>query len=367
MGKFDKSVLIIGPFPKPITGNSIANKVVFEGLNKKKGVKVRRINSSTSFFDEKVGVFSFKKAFNSLRFNFEGYKIFRSDIVYITPGQSFLGVLKYAFLIWFSKALRKKVVLHIHGNYLRDEYRSISRIKKRVARSILGIANKGIVLSESLTPNLTPFLKSENIEIVYNFVEDYLLEGLNKEVVKNKNLKKLRVIYLSNLMIEKGIIDLLEALKILEKDGVEFEAKLAGNIDINSRDRINEYLETLNNVSYIGVVDGDDKKRLLLWGNVFVFPSYYKMEGQPLSIIEAMATGNVILTTNHAGISDIFSSKNGLFVEPQNPTDIILKMKNVMKEKNKFEEIMRYNHQQSSTIYRSDLFINKIYKILKEV
>jgi len=37
------------------------------------------------------------------------------------------------------------------------------------------------------------------------------------------------------------------------------------------------------------------------------------MEGQPISILEAMATGNIILTTNHAGIPDIFEMSVSLF------------------------------------------------------
>jgi len=37
------------------------------------------------------------------------------------------------------------------------------------------------------------------------------------------------------------------------------------------------------------------------------------MEGQPISIIEAMASGNLIITTKHGGIQDICSDMNALF------------------------------------------------------
>ena len=58
----------------------------------------------------------------------------------------------------------------------------------------------------------------------------------------------------------------------------------------------------LEHTDYIGIVNGKAKKNLLEWGNVFVLPTFYKMEGQPISILEAMATKNLVVTTNHAGI-----------------------------------------------------------------
>jgi hypothetical protein len=39
------------------------------------------------------------------------------------------------------------------------------------------------------------------------------------------------------------------------------------------------------------------------------------MEGQPISILEAMGLGNVIVTTKHAGIPDVCGNKNAVFVD----------------------------------------------------
>ena len=49
-----KRLLIIGPFPEPITGNSLSNKVVYEGFRKKEMFTVEKINTSLTFFDEAV-------------------------------------------------------------------------------------------------------------------------------------------------------------------------------------------------------------------------------------------------------------------------------------------------------------------------
>ena len=178
-----------------------------------------------------------------------------------------------------------------------------------VYRKTIQLCDKGIVLSKSLRKNLTPFLSDNKIFELENFVEDFLFEGN-----KNKNFDKLRVIYLSNLMTEKGVFDLLDSLKILNENNIEFEAKIAGGIDASVEEEIKHKLNDLSHcVDYLGLIYDQDKKSLLEWGNTFVFPTYYSMEGQPISIFEAMATGNVILTTKHAGIPDVFEEEiNGL-------------------------------------------------------
>ena len=54
------SILLIGPFPGPLSGVSIANQVVSEVLSDDSQFEVDIINTSYSRFDEEIGKFSFK-------------------------------------------------------------------------------------------------------------------------------------------------------------------------------------------------------------------------------------------------------------------------------------------------------------------
>ncbi|MBU2949619.1 glycosyltransferase family 4 protein [Tamlana agarivorans] len=358
-------ILVIGPFPNPTTGVSLANKVVFEGLNDMKQFSIDSINTSFNKFEENIGVFSVSKALFYLKLNFRAYKIFGADMVYITPGQTFFGVMKYAVFIILASLFKRDIVIHVHGNYLGKEYRLIKGLKKTVFKWILDKTNKGIVLSESLRGNMSPFVDGDHIFVLYNFVEDYLF--LNEEdIFKDENNIKPKIFFLSNLMEEKGILDLLEALKILEKKGVEFEAKIAGNIDAQNKSKIETYFNELNQVSYCGVVSGQAKKELLIWGNVFVLPTYYEMEGQPISILEAMATGNLVLTTNHSGIPDIFKDEvNGFYVEKKNPGSIVSKIEMIANHPDNFLGIRKYNFSIALKNYRVDNFISNLVNIIK--
>ena len=155
---------------------------------------------------------------------------------------------------------------------------------------------------------MEPFVKSGNIYPISNFVQDELLH----DTIIVKDFSKIKLFFLSNLLEEKGINILLNVIEKLHSQGIFFEVKIAGAlIDSNPLPKLN----TLKDVYYLGVVEGNTKKELLLWGNVFCLPTYFSMEGQPISIIEAMAFDNFIVTTQHAGIPDICSHNNALFCD----------------------------------------------------
>ena len=337
--KFDKlKILIIGPFPNPITGLSLANQILFDNLNGL-GYEATSINSSLKDFEEKTGNFTLNKLLYFLKINTLFYKIFKNDIVYITPGQTFLGVSKYALFIMLSKILKKKIIVHIHGNVLYKNYESLSGCRRKILHFLLSMADRGIVLSPSLKKNLIEFIDEDKIFIVPNFVQKQFIA--TKAEIKAKDFSEVRIIFLSNLMTQKGVLNLFKALGDLNKKGFNYKAKIAGNIDNSIKPKINNYLKKLESVEYLGIIEGNEKENLLRWGNIFVFPSLLE-EGLPISILEAMASGCIIISTPHAALKDYFSNKSINFIEKDSINSIkkeILNFKNLANY-----EIIESNH-----------------------
>lgn len=353
-------LLLIGPFPDPISGVSLANKVVKDILEKSKEYSPDFINTSYPVFEDAIGSFSFKKLIFFLTLNSKAIKILKSDIIYMTPGQTFFGVAKYFVFILLSSLLRKKLIIHVHGNYLGKHYQELKGIKKIFLSYLLSKFNKGIVLSNSLVNNLSPFLEKNKIFIAPNFAENYLYEDRMPIITT-----KLQIVYLSNLMEEKGILYLLDALKILEENNVPYHAKIAGNIDSKLEDSIREKLSKLKSTEYKGVLVGVEKKELLNWSNVFILPTFYKMEGQPISILEALSTNNAIITTNHAGIPDIIKDKqNGFFVKKRNAIDIAEKLIFLSNNPIMLKEFIIFNRNYFLNSFTLDKFGNNIISIL---
>ena len=259
--------------------------------------------------------------------------------------------------------LNKELIIHVHGDYLKQQYKLLRGVRKLFFRFLITRFAKGIVLSDSLKSNLSPFLKNESIFSLPNFAEEFLYKKNN--IIKDTN--KIRIIFLSNLMREKGIIQLLRVLVSFENAKIEYEAKIAGNIDKESKEVVLKLLRTLKNTEYLGVVNGERKKKLLLWGNVFVLPTYYKMEGQPISIIEAMATTNAIITTKHAGIPDIIKNNiNGFFVKKRDTQDLREKLVYAINNKDEILKIMNYNRNFFLSNFTFNKFRDEIIEIINK-
>lgn len=334
-------ILIIGPIPPPINGCSYANFILCKNLLQE-GYKYDTINTSTKIISSKQGnSFSFKKSFSFLRIYFSVFKVISASTVYFTPGQTFFGILKYAPYIVFCILFRKPYVIHVHGNYLGIQFKELKGIKKNIFRCLISNASAGIVLSESLKSNFDGLLDCSKIVAVENFVEDGIYTSMNN-VIKPKD--KPRIVYLSNLMKEKGILKLLDALILLKEKNIDFEALIAGGIERDIENEVNQKLSILkDNVQYLGTVQGNQKHKILKESNIFILPTYYKMEGQPISILEALATGNIIVTTPHGGIPDIVSKQNGYFVKAESALSIVQCIEKI--EVNIIQQIEYFSNQ----------------------
>lgn len=359
-------VLLIGPLPNPVNGCSLANQTFLEYLKKQAIVQVTTINTNTDPNIQGVqGRFGWAKFFSFIKVYFEIYKIINVQSVYMTPGQSFWGVLKYAPFILLSWILNKPIIMHIHGNFLGTQYRLLKGVRKKIFKFLVSRSSAGIVLSDSLKDNFSELLAIEKIHIVENFANNELI----LDAVIQKGTSKLQLLWLSNLMEEKGILDFLDALILLKNKGVNFEVKLAGKIEEGLETTIQQKIKQLDNhVDYLGTVYGVEKKDLLLESNVFVFPTYYTMEGQPIALIEAMATGNVIVTTNHAGIPDIVGSENGYLLQPRDVAGLVNQLEiisqNLAQEIEKFSE---HNQVYVKHHFTEDAFGQKIMQIILNI
>jgi len=357
-------VLLIGPFPLPLDGCSFANEILYQNLDERNVLK-DRINTNTAIVSSKQGYsFSLQKAFSFIRKYTHIYKVFNCDIVYVTPGQTFFGIMKYSPFLWLCQLLSKPYIIHVHGNYLGEEYKRLSGIKKNVFKRLISKAAAGIVLSKSLIKNFKSLLPNEKVFIVENFVSNALY---HQKAIKKTD--KLRVIYLSNLIKEKGIIDLLDALIILDSNAVEFDAVLAGAIDAANEQAITVRLEKLKGkITYLGVVSGNSKTEVLWNANVFVLPTYYPMEGQPIALLEGLATGNVIVTTKHSGIPDIIDESNGFFVPVQSPESIATCLKKISNNlQDSINTFSQYNIKYAAEKFTEEKFTNKVLGIMQSL
>lgn len=221
--------------------------------------------------------------------------------------------MKYAPFLVAALLLGKPYVIHVHGNHLGAAYAGLKGWRRATFGFFLRRAAVGIVLSESLRANFDHLLPSSRVHVVDNFAgRDIYKDGLSRD----KPTDKLRILYLSNLMREKGVIELLDALARLRQSGVAFEVTIAGQMEPGIEVDVTSRLSALGaDAKYVGVVSGQVKSDALRQANVSVLPTYYPMEGQPIALLEGLAAGHIVVTTRHAGIPDVIDDSNGFLVQ----------------------------------------------------
>ena len=146
----------------------------------------------------------------------------------------------------------------------------------------------------------------------------------------------LRLLYMSNITPSKGLADLIEALAIARRSAdVELDicGAFLGDVDHSGSQsgdqfaailekRIDE-LQVRDAVIFHGTVSGAEKTEVFGNAHVLVLPTYYKWEGQPISIIEAQAWALPVVTTDHRAIGDsVIFGETAERCEPRNPTSI---------------------------------------------
>jgi glycosyltransferase involved in cell wall biosynthesis len=360
-------VLLIGPLPDPITGNSLINSIIVNNFSfYYNNIKVDAIDFGAKKFTNKYGKFNLKKIFEYMNQYKFLYKIFFNDTIYMSVGHTFYGIVKYVPFILLSKIFGKQIVIHIHTDSLWLLYNKSSNLKKYILKKILGSADKGIVLSSILKRNLRPFLKETKIYTLANFVPDDFLEYDMEENLKRKFNGKIKILFLSNLLEDKGIIDFLKAMELLKAQNKEFEIHIAGDIPDEMQEKIQIYFEKFENIlQYHGVVRDRKKLDLFLSCNVFVFPTL--REAQGVVLLEAMATFNIILSTNVGGIPDIFKKNiNGLSIKVNNPKDIAMKLTRIMDNPSLYLKMVRNNYLYIKSNYTEKQFFANLKKILMD-
>lgn len=128
-------------------------------------------------------------------------------------------------------------------------------------------------------------------------------------------LRPIRFLLMARLLREKGIVEFVEAGKIVRRSHPDAELVLLGGFDPNpgglTPDQVNRWVDE-GAVRWLGHVD--DVVPAIKASSVYVLPSYYR-EGVPRSTQEAMAVGRPVITTDWVGCRDtVVEGVNGFLV-----------------------------------------------------
>jgi glycosyltransferase involved in cell wall biosynthesis len=288
-------------------------------------------------------------------------------MVYIPISQTTIGYLRDSIFIVISKLFKRKVICHLRGGNFKNWYDSASSLTQLFVRKIHALVDGQIVLGEKLISLFSEITPREKIFVVPNG-RNYHFENKKMEMLEHEtNKKDINILFLSNFVETKGYKDVLHTVKGIAENYKNLEYVFVGSW-MRDKDRIEceQYIEDMNIVKFakfIGPITGKDKTRLLQEADIFVFPTYYPPEGHPWVIVEAMAAGLPIISTDQGAITEsVIDSVNGFIVEKKNPQQIADKIKLLIEN----PELRRKMGKESRRLYEEKFTEEKMVERLKE-
>lgn len=143
--------------------------------------------------------------------------------------------------------------------------------------------------------------------------------------------KTLSFLFVGRLLAHKGIYEYIEAAKILKKKYPDLSLKVAGGMHSNPSSISRSMLEKWTQegiIEYLG--DVHEMLPIFQEGSVCVLPSY--REGCPRSLLEAMAVGRAIITTDAPGCRDtVVDNHNGYLIPVKNSIQLSEAMEKFIK------------------------------------
>lgn len=354
MGK--KKICFVAQFPPPIHGLSKAVDTLYNS------------ELAQEYDFEKIDIKDNKRIIHTLA----ALKKTEADLFYFTNAQSAGGNLRDLLLL---RAIGKRPCLvHLHGGYYRTLVDGLPDWQRNANYKAVGKLRGAIVLGPSLKWIFEGMLSDEKIFTVPNCVDDnYLMSDKAFEeklrVLPDRKVK--HVLYLSNFIRSKGYPQVLEMAKLEKERSSErrFHFDFAGSFfEKTEEDFFWNYVRSNkleDFVTYHGIVEGDTKRELLSSCDIFCLLTSYPNEGQPISILEAMGNGMVIVTTDYAGIPDLVADEiNGIVVSKSGiePSSIYKRLENLP-----YEEIEKRNRLNVMNHFRQKTYIENMRRVFETV
>ena len=316
-----KKILLLCQLPPPIHGQTLMNSYVVGSKLLRSKFEFVLVPLQFQLSNADVGKFAFGKILKAVSISFRLFVNLLTDrisFIYFTITPAGKAFIRDCFFVGIVKIFGKKMVFHLHGRGIKDSSRSslISGLYKWVYARQYAIVLSGKLRDEveGLGLHRMPFIVANGIPLL---VDGQEINSIFAERIERKAPPT--ILFLSNMKISKGVLDLLQACASVKKEGLEFRVVFRGawsndNCQSLFYDSIAENgLE--NCVFYDGPAYGEEKHAVFRKADMFVFPS--RNEAFPLVLLEAMQFGLPIISTSVGGIEDMVSSgENGIIIQP---------------------------------------------------
>lgn len=309
------SILFILHLPPPVHGAAMMGQYIHDSkvINERFGCHYINLTTAKSLQDiGKGGVKKLWRFFCLLLRIVKGLVRVKPQLVYVTPNSHGGAFYKDFVVVQLIKLIGYRVIVHYHnkGVATRQDRWLDDKLYRLFFQNL-----KVILLAEALYGDVEKYVKRENVFVCPNGIP----ESLKGEPTAERNNVIPQLLFLSNLLVDKGVLVLLDALKILKEKGYSFVCHFVGGetAEIDAARFADEVrsrgLDKM--VLYLGKKYGEEKNKIYAESDVFVFPSLD--EAFPLVNLEAMEFKLPVVASDVGGVtSEVVDGENGFICRP---------------------------------------------------
>jgi L-malate glycosyltransferase len=223
--------------------------------------------------------------------------------------------------------LGKKTAVTAHGSDLMIQAKN--PILRSLIKFVLKRADYVLVVNQTLKDKVLELgISPDKVYITPNAVDVEKFNPQKRELPSDVKMRadKPVLLFVGNLVFQKGVKYLLEAKKLMKTDA---ELVVVGDGPLHHELEMKVKDDEIPDVVFVGA--RRDVDQIMPSANVFVLPSI--SEGFPITILEAMASGLPVVTTNAGGISEVMNEDVGIMVNPSSPMELASAMDKILENK----------------------------------
>jgi glycosyltransferase involved in cell wall biosynthesis len=300
----DGRVTFIGLFPPPVDGQRVITQRMFEAVSAVANVKRHDL-------DPFPKIPSLSKALSALTAcaTLIADRIAGCSTLYLAP-HSGKGLFYSCGIAWTARLLRYRLYVHYHS------YRNIARHSGMMERfvTLCGRDAVHIVLAPPMARELRELYGTANHVVTLSNTAFVTPNFVARDTGQRR---RLRIGHLSNLSIEKGIATVVDCLRGLIAQGADVEMVIGGAPTDKKAEEIirGAAAEFGDRWRYLGQLRGHEVSRFYEEIDVFLFPTAYEHEAEPVVVIEAMSAGVPVIATDRGCIRHLVGEQGGRVFE----------------------------------------------------
>ena len=360
-------ILFILHLPPPVHGAALMGDYIKKNKTINERFENSFLNLSASRSIDAIGKASSKKAlfFINLVSSTIGSLIrHKYAACYVTLTSKGTAFYKDFLIVTILKLFRKKILLHFHNKGVAEGSKA-NKINPFLYRFVLGgKRTKVILLSPFLYSDISQFVEQERIFYCPNGIPNSIT--IPGQKVKNN---RVRLLFLSNMMVDKGVFTLLETCLLLKKKNIDFECHFVGDwLDITETEFNQKVMQfgLTDLVKAYGKKYGEEKEKFYQDADIFVMPSFD--EAFSLVLLEAMQFGLPVVASNVGGIPDIVvNDVTGYLVQRKDPLSLSEKLINLTENPELRISMGIAARKRYEENFTMDKFENRFLNILNQV